>query len=241
MAMSWFSIVSVLGLGLVLGLKHALDADHLAAISTIVSERRSLLASSVIGAVWGVGHTLSLFIAGVAVIVLHVEIGKRVEMTLEFGVALMLIVLGVNLLRKLRRGATVHLHVHTHGGRVHAHPHVHDGKPEPHPHTHHGFRLDARPLLVGMVHGLAGSAALMLLVLSTIPSPWIGLIYIGVFGVGSIGGMLCMSTLLALPAHLTASRFARANVALQTAAAVFSVGLGLFMAYEIGVVGGLFI
>lgn len=234
-----FSIATLLGLGLVFGLKHALDADHLAAVSTIVSESESLFSSSVIGVLWGVGHTLSLLVVGVTVILLHVEIGARTALALEFCVALMLIGLGADALRKLARGGRIHLHAHEHHGRVHFHPHVHDGAPEPSDHTHHGFALNLRPVLVGMVHGLAGSAALMLLVLSTIPSPVLGLAYIAAFGIGSIGGMLFMSALVALPARLTAERFSRAHFAVRTVAAFVSLGFGLFMAYEIGVVGGL--
>ena len=143
-------------------------------------------------------------------------------------------------LRKLLRGGHVHLHAHRHGGRAHVHPHVHDGSPETDPHTHHGLRLGTRPLLVGMVHGLAGSAALMLLILSTIPSPLVGLAYIVVFGVGSIGGMMLMSLLVGLPFTLTARRFNRFNYALQSLAGLISVGLGLYIVYEKGITEGLF-
>ncbi len=237
MSADWVSIGSVMVLGLVLGLKHALDADHVAAVATIVSERRNLLSSSLVGALWGVGHTLSLLIAGVAVIVLHVQIGARLALALEFGVAVMLIGLGANALRAVARGGRVHLHVHEHGGRLHWHPHTHE--PEGALPSHH--RIGVRPLLIGMVHGLAGSAALMLLVLSSIPSPLIGFAYIGVFGIGSIGGMLAMSVLVSLPAQLTAARFTRAHLAVRTLAALFSLGLGLSMAYRIGVVDRLFV
>jgi len=233
------SAVSVLSLGLVLGLKHALDADHLAAVTTIVSERKSLLSSSLVGGLWGIGHTISLLIAGVAVILLHLEIGERLALALEFGVALMLIALGANALYKLARGGRLHLHAHHHGGHTHLHPHIHTDAPEPEPQTHHGFRLNARPLVVGMVHGLAGSATLMLLVLSTIPSPLIGFTYIAVFGLGSIGGMMLMSSLVGLPIHLTAMRFTRANFAVRALAGLFSLGFGLFMAYQIGFINGL--
>lgn len=233
------STLVLLGAGLIFGLKHALDADHLAAVSTIVSDRKSILQSSLVGVLWGVGHTASLLVVGVAVIALHVEIGARLALTLEFAVALMLIALGANALRKLVRGGRVHVHAHEHNGHVHFHPHAHDAAPELLAHTHHGFQPDMRPLLVGMLHGLAGSAALMLLVLSTIPSPLLGIAYIAVFGIGSIGGMLFMSALVALPARLTAQHFSRANVAVRTLAGMFSLGLGLFMAYEIGVAGGL--
>jgi hypothetical protein len=237
--MSGLSGAWVLGLGLVFGLKHALDADHVAAVATMASESKTVCRSSVVGMLWGVGHTLALLVAGVAVIGLHLEIGARLAAAFELGVALMLIGLGTNALRTLVRGGKLHLHVHEHGGRIHVHPHLHGGAPEPGPHTHHGVQLRARPLLIGIVHGLAGSAALMLLVLSTIPSPLLGFTYIVVFGVGSIGGMMAMSALIGLPAHLTADRFNRANVAIQTGAALFSLGCGLNMAYQIGVVGWL--
>jgi nickel/cobalt exporter len=234
------STAGLLGIGLVFGLKHALEADHLAAVTTIVSERKSVWSSSLVGGLWGIGHTISLLVAGVAVILLHLQIGEKTALALEFCVALMLIALGVNALRKLRRGGTLHVHVHQHGGHTHAHPHLHGEAPEADEATHHGFRLNARPLLVGMVHGMAGSAALMLLVLSTIPSAALGFAYIGVFGLGSVGGMMLMSALVGLPMHLTAARFTRANLALRALAGTFSLGFGLFMVYNIGFVDGLF-
>jgi ABC-type nickel/cobalt efflux system permease component RcnA len=233
------STASVLTIGLVFGLKHAVEADHLAAVSTIVSERKSLISSSIVGGLWGVGHTISLLIAGVAVLLLHIEIGEKTALALEFCVALMLIALGSNALRKLSRGK-LHFHSHQHGGLAHLHPHVHAGPTEAAARTHHGLSFNTRPLLIGMVHGLAGSAALMLLVLSTVKSSFIGLIFITVFGIGSIGGMLIMSALVSLPLQLTATRFKRANRAVQMLAAMFSLGLGLLMVYEIGFLDGLF-
>jgi len=229
-------MISFIAFGFVLGLKHAIEADHLAAVSTIASERRSLLSSSLVGALWGLGHTLSLMVAGIAVILLHFQISERTSQALEFCVGVMLVGLGVNALRKLARGGHVHIHVHEHGGHLHAHPHIHEKAQEDEPHTHHGLRFGARPLLIGMVHGLAGSAALMLLVLATISSSLVGLLYIVVFGVGSIGGMMVMSTLFALPARFTVNRFARVNFALRGLAGVFSLSFGLFMVYEIGFV-----
>jgi sulfite exporter TauE/SafE len=234
------SAAPVLAFGFVLGLKHAVEADHLAAVSAIVSERKSLWSSSLVGGLWGIGHTLSLLVAGVAVILFHFRVGERTERALEFTVGLMLIALGANALRKLARGGRLHLHVHRHGGRAHVHPHVHDGAPEPGPHTHHGLRLGPRPLLVGMLHGLAGSAALTLLVLSTISSPSVGLLYLVVFGVGSAGGMMLMSALFGLPVYLTAARFTRANLAVRGLSGLFSLSLGLFTVYEVGFVNGLF-
>jgi sulfite exporter TauE/SafE len=233
------TIFSLLGLGFVLGLKHALDADHLAAVSTMASEKRSLLGSSLIGAWWGAGHTLSLMIAGSLVILLHLEIGERTSKTLEFCVGVMLIVLGLNALRKLARGATVHMHAHEHDGHWHMHPHIHEPKTRDVPHAHHGLKAGARPLVVGMVHGLAGSAALTLLVLATIPSPVIGFVYIVIFGIGSIGGMMVMSTVFALPNKLAAQRFGKMNLAFRGLAGAFSLGLGIVTVYDIGFVNHL--
>ena len=235
------STASVLTFGFVLGLKHAVEVDHLAAVSTIVSERKSLLGSLVVGGLWGVGHTISLFVAGIFVILFHVEISQRMALFLEFLVGLMLVALGANALRKLWRGGHLHLHAHQHGGRAHVHPHIHDRREsETDPHTHHGYQPGMRPLVVGMVHGLAGSAALMLLVLSTINAPLVGLLYILIFGVGSIGGMMLMSALVSLPLSLTAKRFTRANLMMRGLAGLFSVSFGLLMLYKIGVAGDLF-
>ena len=234
------SAMSLLAVGLVFGLKHAIEADHLAAVSAIVSERKSLLSSSLVGGLWGIGHTIALLIAGVVVLLLRVEIGEGTARALEFCVALMLIALGANALRKLARGGRIHLHAHQHGSLAHLHPHIHDGEHETEAGAHHGLGLNARPLLVGMLHGLAGSAALMLLVLSTVSSRLAGLGYIVVFGVGSIGGMLIMSALVSLPIQITAAHFKRTNRVVRMLAAIFSLGFGLFMAYRIGFMDGLF-
>ncbi|MGA9772699.1 MAG: sulfite exporter TauE/SafE family protein [Blastocatellia bacterium] len=234
------STASVLTFGLVFGLKHAIEADHLAAVSTIVSQRKSILSSSLVGGLWGIGHTISLLIAGVVVLVLHVKIGEKTALALEFCVALMLIALGANALRKIVRGGKLHMHAHNHGEHAHLHPHIHEQSGELSEPMHHGFRFNARPILVGMVHGLAGSAALMLIVLSTVSSPVIGLLFIAVFGIGSIGGMLLMSALVSLPLQLTANRFGKTHRAVQVLAAMFSLGLGVMMVYEIGFLEGLF-
>lgn len=240
LADTWFPTLSVLGLGFALGIKHALDADHLAAVSTLVSERKNLFASSIVGALWGVGHTIALVAAGIGVMLLHIEIGRRTAQALELGVALMLILLGANALWRLARGGHLHVHAHEHGGKVHLHPHVHDEAAQLAPNSHHSFGLTARPVLVGMMHGLAGSAAVMLLVLSTIRSKLLGFAYIAVFGVGSIGGMLMMSALVGVPFHLTAVRFVRAHIAVRALAGIVSLACGLLMAYDIGF-GGLFL
>ncbi len=248
--MNTVSLFSLLAVGFGLGLKHAVEADHLAAVSNIVSTRKSFWSASLVGALWGLGHTISLLVAAIAVILFHFEIGERLGRGLELGVALMLIFLGFDTLRKLFRGGQLHMHFHRHGGRVHAHPHVHTGEQvhqsaddrnekveQP---THHGLAIGPRPLIVGMIHGLAGSGALMLLVLSTISSPLAGMSYVLVFGIGSIGGMMLMSLLLSLPFHFTAKTFGGVELTMRGLAGALSVGLGVFMVYQIGFVQGLF-
>ena len=142
------------------------------------------------------------------------------------------------------------MHVHRHGGRLHAHPHVHeatqahqtthDHEQMAEPPTHHGVGIGPRPLIVGMIHGLAGSGALMLLVLSTISSPLLGMSYILLFGIGSIGGMMLMSLLLSLPFHFTAKTFTGVELTMRGLAGAFSLSVGVFMIYQIGFVQGLF-
>ncbi len=256
--MSNFTIVgnnafSILILGFVLGLKHALDADHLVAVSTIVSERKGFLSSSIVGALWGLGHTASLFVVGIIVITLHIQIPDRIAQGMEFAVAIMLVVLGINVLLKLARGGELHMHEHEHSNHKHIHPHVH-GREHSHGQSHHSlpflFSLDhlkkhigngKRSIFIGMVHGLAGSAAPMLIVLATIPSRALALTYVAIFGLGSIGGMFMMSTLIGLPFVLTASTSVGLNKLVRGIAGTVSFGFGIFLAWQIGVVDGLFV
>lgn len=235
------SAISILGLGFFLGLKHALDADHLVAVSTIVSERRGFWNSSLVGALWGLGHTAALLAVGLLVILFNFQIPQRIALGMEFAVALMLVALGASVLWKIFRGATFHIHTHSHEGRMHIHPHFH--KPVDHKeHTahHHSVPIGKKPFFVGALHGLAGSVALMLLVLATISSRPLALAYVGIFGIGSLGGMFLMSALIGLPFSF-ASKYARANRIIRTAAGVVSVCFGLFLAYQIGLVEGLFL
>ena len=233
--MSNGTLIGLLGLGLILGLRHALDPDHIAAVSTIVSESRSVRRSSLIGTCWGLGHTMSLLIAGVLVIALKIQISDRAALWMEFAVALMLILLGLKAILRSLRGWRIHVHRHTHDGRSHSHMHLHRPSEE-HAHQHrHLIRSGARPFLVGMVHGMAGSAALMILVLATIPSAVAGLIYIAVFGLGSVGGMLIMSSLISLPFILTRKRFNVLSQGLQVAVGLFSLSFGLFLTWQYSV------
>lgn len=247
----------ILGLGFVLGLKHALDADHLIAVATILSERRGIFRSSVVGLLWGLGHTAALLVVGCGVVALHLQIPERVALGMEFAVAAMLIALGAAVLWKLWRGETLHVHVHAHHGRTHIHPHTHAWM-HAHDHSdnashHHSWaeRIveracahvadNKRSLLVGMVHGVAGSAALMLIVLATIPSPVVGLMYIAVFGLGSVGGMVAMSTLVGMPLTAVTKGAGGAQKIFRAIAGSVSVIFGLLLAYRIGFVEGLFI
>jgi sulfite exporter TauE/SafE len=238
-AFSATSTFAILGFGFLLGLKHATEADHLAAVSTIVTERKSLFSSALIGGIWGLGHTISLFIAGIFVLLLNFQISEQTERTLEFCVGIMLFLLGVNVIRKLAQGGHLHFHAHEHAGHKHVHPHIHEKAGEE-AHMHHGFSFSPRALFIGMVHGLAGSAALMLLVIPTIESRAVGLLYIIIFGIGSIGGMMLMSFLVGLPFSLTAKKFNRLNHLLQGVAGLVSIALGLFIIYEKGITEGLF-
>jgi ABC-type nickel/cobalt efflux system permease component RcnA len=226
------SLIAAFGLGLLLGIQHALDPDHLIAVSTIVSEQKNFKWASLIGAFWGLGHTTTLFVVGMIVIGLRVTIPPKVGTGLEMLVAVMLVLLGANVLRKSLGAERVHLHTHSHNPETHTHFHVHDNPKQGHIHSH-PFKAMRRPFIVGMVHGLAGSAALMLLVLSTITSPLGGLLYIIIFGLGSVGGMLLLSGIISLPFILTAQRFSVMNRWIRLVAGFASVGFGLFLGWEI--------
>lgn len=221
------STFSILVVGFVLGLNHAVEADHLAAVSTIVSEKKSLFTASIVGGLWGIGHTISLFTVGLMVIFLKLQISESLEAKLEAGVGLMLVILGINALRKALTSETIHAHIHDHGERQHVHIHTHrDEKSET---AHH--RFSPRSVLIGMVHGLAGSAALMLLIVPTIASPAVAIGYILIFGLGSICGMMVMSLLIGLPFHFTVSRFEIMNKGIRLCAGVVSFGLGVSIIY----------
>jgi ABC-type nickel/cobalt efflux system permease component RcnA len=226
------SLFAAFGLGLLLGIQHALDPDHLIAVSTIVSEQKNFKWASLIGAFWGLGHTTTLFLVGIIVIGLRVTIPPKLGTGLEMLVALMLVVLGANVLRQSLGAERVHLHTHSHNPETHTHFHVHDSPKQGHGHDH-PFKAMRRPFVVGMVHGLAGSAALMLLVLSTIESPLGALLYIVIFGLGSVGGMLLLSGIIGLPFILTAQRFSLMNRWIRLCAGFVSIAFGLFLGWEI--------
>jgi len=234
------SFLALLGLGLVFGLKHATEVDHVVAVSTIVSEDRSVFRSALVGALWGAGHTVSLVMVGLVVLVFRVTIPLPVARWLEFAVALMIISLGASAMwRVMRKRARVHLHRHSHDGQSHVHIHFHEEETKhvgaAPSHSHAISKIGFKPLFVGAMHGLAGSAALTLLVLTQIRSVSLGLLYLAVFGIGSMAGMFLMSGLVGLPFALSARRISRLNFGLQTIAGALSIAFGLWYAYETGV------
>jgi ABC-type nickel/cobalt efflux system permease component RcnA len=235
-----FPVWTTLALGFVLGLRHALDADHLAAVSTFVTEERSLLRASLIGVSWGMGHTAALLVFGLGVAAFRLTLTPRFSEWLEFLVGCMLVLLGGNVLYKLVRGRALHAHAHAHDGAAHTHLHMHAGEAgHDHPHQHRTLRLGGRPFVVGVVHGLAGTAALMMLVVSAIPSLLLAAGYILIFGVGSIGGMTVMSLVMSVPLALAARRLVLMERLIRLAAGLFSLGFGLFLIWEVGLMQSL--
>lgn len=234
------SIFVILSLGLIFGLKHATEVDHVVAVTTIVSRHKNVFHSAVVGALWGMGHTVSLLVVAVIVLSLRIAIPEVVSAWLEFGVALMIIGLGVSALwRGLRKSGHVHVHQHSHDGLSHTHVHFHEHETKHEPavktqHSHDVSRVGWKPVLVGMVHGLAGSGALTLLVLTQISSPWIGLSYVLTFGIGSIVGMLLMSGLIGLPFAIASAKLTHIHHGLQTLAAVLSICFGVWYAFKAG-------
>jgi ABC-type nickel/cobalt efflux system permease component RcnA len=253
------TLLSILLLGFFLGMRHATDSDHVVAVTTIVSRQRSIGSAALTGIFWGIGHSLTLLVVGGAIIFFGIVIPERLGLSLEFCVALMLILLGILNLRVAMRSLRVdsvlageeHEHVHRHGDYVHTHPHGHElGM---HGHSDDSVppaRLDrifgrvrwyraTRPVVIGIVHGLAGSAAVALLVLPIIQRPIWALAYLVVFGLGTIAGMMLMTATIAVPITYTA-RFNFFHRHFGTAAGVLSLGFGLFLGYQIGFVDGLF-
>jgi high-affinity nickel-transport protein len=254
----------VLSIGFFLGMRHATDPDHVVAVSTIVSRERSIPRAGWIGVLWGIGHTLTILVVGATIVLFGVVIPPRLGLTLEFSVALMLILLGVlNLTGALNwishrfspthpRHRGTHSHLHSHGDYAHDHLHSHSSEMQHHPSeiepprwlrapfAQLGLFHSLRPFLIGVVHGLAGSAAVALLVLSTIREPLWAIFYLLVFGVGTIVGMMLMTLFFSVPFTIAATRFAWLNRSLVTATGVVSLIFGLVVAYQIGIVDGLF-
>lgn len=207
------SAISAAILGFLLGLRHATDADHVVAVTTIVARERTLGRAARVGALWGIGHSITLFVVGGAIVLFRLVIPPRIGLGLEFGVALMLILLGFDNLR---------------------------GKHYPHSHESDAAASGVRPLVVGVVHGLAGSAAIALLVLATIRETGWALAYLAVFGIGTIVGMMIVTALLAAPALYAAARVVRFQRGIRLTAGALSLVFGALLAHEIIVTNGLF-
>jgi high-affinity nickel permease len=225
---------AILGLGFLLGMQHALEADHIAAVSSIAARRSEVADIVKHGLTWGLGHTLTLFAFAGAAILLGHAIPEHLARPLETAVGIMLVGLGTHVLWRLWRDR-VHVHRHLHDdGTVHIHAHSHAGEAMPHaaaPHLHiHGFRW--RTLLVGLMHGMAGSAALLVLTVTQAPNVAAGLGYIALFGIGSMIGMGLLSTVIAVPIAISARWLTLANRGLQLAVGVVTIAIGLHTIVE---------
>jgi high-affinity nickel permease len=264
---------SILAVGFFLGMRHATDPDHVIAVTTIVSNQRNSMRAALIGAFWGVGHTVTIFVVGAGIILFNLVIPVRLGLSMELSVAVMLIILGLaNVAAFLRSmpdkllpagsmpagsiraddGAeVVHSHAHSHGDFVHSHPHAH--VPESHPHADHtpvawldrvfgriGLYQYLRPFVVGVVHGLAGSAAVALLVLTTIRNIHWAIAYLLIFGVGTIAGMMLITMSLASAFTMVGKGRQKFSRRLAFASGLLSLSFGLFVAYQICFVNGLF-
>jgi hypothetical protein len=258
------SAVAILAIGFFLGMRHATDPDHVIAVSTIVSRERSITKAGWIGILWGIGHTLTILVVGAAIILFGLAIPARVGLTMEFSVGLMLILLGVlNLTGAMTwlsekfspahpKVTGDHAHIHEHGSQIHLHWHSHQPGNEHHAEsleppkwtqpraTRLGIFHTFRPLFVGLVHGLAGSAAVALLVLTTIRNPRWAVLYLVIFGAGTIAGMMLITAAIALPFSFAGYKFAWLNKSLVVGSGVLSLVFGIFVCYQIGVVNGLF-
>jgi high-affinity nickel-transport protein len=258
-----FGLFSITVIGFLLGMRHATDPDHVIAVTTIVARYRKIGHAALIGAIWGVGHTLTILMVGSGIILFGWVIPTRVGLSMELCVGLMLILLGVLNLTGILAWITnafsgggaaegmSHSHTHSRGDYVHSH--AHDRESEAHSHAaeqtplgwfdRHFGRLGVyqfmRPLVVGLVHGLAGSAAVALLVLATIRNPRWAIAYLLVFGVGTIAGMMLITGAMVLPFAYADQRFSRINRGMRIASGVISLAFGIFILYKIGFVSGL--
>ncbi len=258
------SVLAILVLGFVLGMCHATDPDHVIAVSTIVSRERSLSKAALIGAFWGLGHTVTILFVGAAIILFNLTIPPRVGLTMELAVGLMLILLGILNLTGVSKWlsekfspahpkvAGEHAHLHEHNAHVHYHWHSHQPAAEHHadsleaprlsrsPFAKLGLFHSLRPFLIGIVHGLAGSAAVALLVLATIREPRWGVLYLLIFGIGTIAGMILITMAMSLPFSYAGTKFGWLSRGLVTGSGILSLAFGLFVTYHIGFVDGLF-
>lgn len=242
--------VTILALGFLLGLKHATDADHVVAVTTIVSKQKKLRHAALVGVFWGIGHTSMIIAVGIAIIIFQLTIPEKVQLSFEFIVAAALVMLGVfnltgatrSLMRKL---SAPHSHSHQHDTKpVHTHSHTDMAQ---NTHAHRNEATDSigifpllRPLVVGIIHGLAGSAAVTLLILGSITDERVAILYLGIFGLGTIIGMMLITTAIGIPIIAGGKKFERFDRTVTRIAGYLSIGYGLYFGYHIGFVEGLF-
>ena len=235
-----FTLLSVLALGFILGIKHAVEPDHVIAVSTIASRSKKIWHASLAGVFWGIGHTATLFIVGITFILMKGEIPETLAMSLEFLVGIMLVYLGVTTILSFKN-VHVHEHEHEHDGHEHNHKHIHSHQHEgKHDHIHEHKKVSLlKSMLIGFVHGLAGSGAMILLTMSTVKSVWEAVMYILLFGTGTIIGMLFFTTIIGIPFVLSKKRLIM-NRALTMTMGVTSTAFGIYYMYNLGINEGLF-
>ena len=237
------AVFSVMFLGFLIGMQHAMEADHVAAVASLVTRNRSLIETIRQGIAWGTGHALTLFLFGGFVLVMDKLVPERIAQGLELAVGFMLVLLGADVLRRLIR-ERFHFHTHRHGDTLHFHAHSHKSgqahADDPHKHEHPGT-FPLRALFVGMMHGMAGSAALIILALNTVSSITQGIAYIALFGVGSILGMAILAAVISLPLRYSPRGMTWAHNGLKVAVGIITIGLGCILIYELGINQGLLI
>lgn len=229
--------LSVLLFGFIMGIKHAIEPDHIIAVSTIASQSKKIGRSALAGVFWGMGHTATLFILGITLILLKSEIPEVWAMSLEFLVGIMLVYLGIDSLVKIKK-EKLHAHAHPHReGYVHTHFHSHRTS-EAHEHGHKNIPY-YKSAIIGFIHGLAGSAAMILLTMETVQTVWQAALYIVIFGLGTVCGMLLFTTVLAIP-FVMSTRSTGIHFWLARVTGGISTCFGFYYMYQLGVVEGLF-
>jgi ABC-type nickel/cobalt efflux system permease component RcnA len=219
------SFLTILALGFVMGIKHAIEPDHVIAVSTIASQSKKLSRSSLAGVFWGIGHTATLFIVGIILLIMKGEIPEKWAMSLEFLVGIMLVYLGITTITSFKK-----IHVH-HKKQDCGTNHNQENQPE--------IQSYIKSMVIGLVHGLAGSGAMVVLTMSTVNSVLESAIYILIFGFGTVFGMLFFTTILGIPFIISAKRVS-VNKTLTQITGVISTVFGIYYMYNLGVGEGLF-